>query len=188
MNSNKPRNLNREKIREMYQEGYCSAAIAREFNCHVNAIMHHISDLVIPIHNTKNTKAKLTNKQVKQIRTKYIKNGLAAPILAEIYSVSQSTILNVIHGIYYRHVPGEVISKSGTVYVLPENYASGKATNTKGRLKGGPRPGTIRRQNGILKRLAKKHKVTTSTICKWLKNGKLKEPRRKNCKRKKSAK
>lgn len=35
----KPRGLNRDKIRKMYESGYCISAIARKYDCHLNAIM-----------------------------------------------------------------------------------------------------------------------------------------------------
>lgn len=183
--SNAPRELDRKKIRSMYKKGYCASAIARHFDCQLHAVMHHISDLVIPSLNHRRKNSKLNEKQVNQIRNLYIRKYLSAEAIALKFKISASCVLNVVHGIYYRWVPGEVMSKDGTIYEIPKEFGTTEPLNKKGRKKSGPNKFTVRRvPSGTLIPLAKKYGVATCTISRWIRNGKL-SPKREIKRRKK---
>lgn len=172
--SNKPRGLNRDAIRKMYNDGYCLSSIARKFKCHQHTIMHHIYDLVIPMKNYSRAGI-LSDNQIVSIRNKFIYGGMSGPTLAKEYNVSQSTILNVIHGIYYRYVPGEILLKDGTIVTIVKGMETNIPIKIKGRRKGGPKTGDKKRTYGCLLPLAEKYGVSRSTICKWLNKGKIRE-------------
>lgn len=176
--SNAPKNLNADKMRQMYLNGYCMSAIARHFKCQLNAVTHHLSDLIIPTATMHRSNSKLTSKDVIKIRRLYIKSGYPATILAPMFKVSESSILNIIHGVYYRWVPGEAINRSGMIYTIPEVTISGRDVNKMGMKKSGPNENTVRRvHSGALIPLAKKYGVATCTISRWIKKGKLKAPK-----------
>lgn len=183
MKSNKPRGLNRNKIRKLYNDGYSISALTRKFDCRYNAIMHHIYDLVIPVVSMSRNNNKLNEVQVVSIRNKYIYGGYSAPMLAKEYNVSESTILNTIHGIYYRYIPGEIILKDGTIITIVKGFGTDKPINTKGNKKLGPKIGKPRRKNGCLIPLEKKYGVSKATICRWLNSGKIKESKYKKYKK-----
>lgn len=174
MRSNKPRGLDREKIRSMYLEGYCMAAIARKFKCQPNAISHHISDLVVPYKSQIKKGNKLTARQVRAIRRHFIKRNQPADYLAPFYGVSPTTILNVVHGIFYRWVDGEILDKDGTIKVIPKENFTKVRTNNKGRRKPGPKVGSsMSVPQGTLTPLAKEYGVSVSTVSKWVKSGRI---------------
>lgn len=174
MKSNAPRGLNREKMRALYQEGYCVEDIARRFKCRTNAVVHHVYDLVVPCITMIRSNSKLTEKQVKDIRNLFIKKKWVASEIAEKFDISQSTVLNVVHGIFYRWVPGEVVGKDGVIHVIPEGHHTKTLLNKKGARKSGPNKNTERLvHSGALIPIAKKYKVATCTISRWMRNGKM---------------
>jgi len=117
------------------------------------------------------TNAKLCYSEVKEIRKLAIDYGWTSPTLSKKFSVSESTILNVIKGKFYRHVPGKVRVYSEIV-IIPENFVFELFKQTKGRRKCGPNENTIRLvPPGALKPIAKKYGVATCTISKWLRKG-----------------
>jgi len=174
MRSHAPRGLNHQKMRELYTEGYCIEEIARKFKCRTNAVMHHIYDLIIPCVRMIRGNSKLNEKQVKAIRKLFIKDKIPSTLLSVEFNVSESTILNIIHGIFYRWVPGEVLNKDGTIYKIPKGFYVEKIVNKKGARKSGPNKNSKRMVNaGALIPIAKKHKVATCTISRWMRNGKM---------------
>lgn len=174
MKSNAPRGLNREKMRALYKEGYCIEEIARIFKCRTNAVMHHVYDLVVPCITMIRSNSKLTEKQVNAIRKLFIKKKVVASLIAEEFNISQSTVLNVAHGIFYRWVPGEVIDKDGMIHVIPKGFHTKTLLNKIGVRKSGPNNKTKRLvRAGVLIPLAKKHKVATCTISRWMRNGRM---------------
>lgn len=169
------KNLNREKIRALFKEGYCLQEIARKFNCRSNAIIHHVYDLTIPhVSRIKNNMHKLKARQVKSIRKLYIEEKLSAPTIATKFKVSASTILNIVHGVFYRWVPGEIIDKEGQIYEIPEGFTIDMFTNKKGAMKTGPNENSERYvRPGELLPIAKKFDVSISTVSKWIRKGKI---------------
>jgi len=174
MKSHAPRGLNRQKMRDLYADKYCIEAIARKFKCRTNAVMHQVYDLTIPCIKMVRGNSKLTKEQVIVIRKLYIEDKESAPSISKKFNVSESTILNIIHGIFYRWVPGEVINKDGKIYKIPKRFYVDKIMNKKGAKKSGPNKKTERMVNaGVLIPIAKKHKVATCTISRWMRNGKM---------------
>ncbi|MDD5650171.1 MAG: helix-turn-helix domain-containing protein [Candidatus Nanoarchaeia archaeon] len=174
MKSNAPRGLSREKIRELYKQGYCIEAIARKFKCQTNTITHHIYDLTIPCITMIRGNSKLTKKQVQKIRFLFIKNKVSAPKISKEFNVSQSTILNIIHGVFYRWVPGNIIDRNGIVHAIPNGFYIERLLNKKGARKPGPNKYSERLVHaGDLIPLAKKHNVSPCTISRWMRNGKM---------------
>jgi predicted DNA-binding protein YlxM (UPF0122 family) len=172
--SNAPRGLNREKMRDLYKEGYCVEEIARRFKCRTNAVMHHVYDLVVPCVTMIRSNSKLTEKQVKDIRNLFINKKWVASEISDKFKVSQSTVLNVAHGVFYRWVPGEVVGKDGVIYVIPEGFHTKTLSNKKGARKSGPNKSSERMvRAGDLIPIAKKHKVAPCTISRWMRNGKM---------------
>lgn len=175
MQSNKPKNLDKQKIIDLYKKGICISEIARIFNCRTNAIQHHIGCLSVPYYGNIKRNCKLKYYEVKQIRKKYIYQKIAAPILAKEYNVSETTILNVVNGIFYRWVDGVVKDKDGIIHVIPKKNYTEERYLLKGKKKPGAKEGSTKKNSdGSLIKLAKKYKVSTSTICKWIKKGKIK--------------
>lgn len=174
MKSNAPRGLDREKMRDLYKNGYCIEAIARKFKCRTNAVMHHVYDLVVPCITMIRTNSKLTDKQVKAVRKLFIDKHVVASVIAIKFGISQSTVLNVAHGIFYRWVPGKVMDKNGVIYEIPKGFHTKTLSNRKGARKSGPNKDTKRLvRSGALIPLAKKHKVSPCTISRWMRNGKM---------------
>lgn len=173
--NNAPKNLNVEKIREMYLQGYCQSAIARKFRCQLNAVSHHISDLVVPTISMRRKNSKLTERQVNQIRNLFIKQGYPSTTISIMFKVSQSTVLNIAHGIFYRWVPGTVITTGGKIYEIPKDFGVRRPTNQKGMKKSGPNKDTVRRvRSGALIPLAKKYGVAVCTVSRWIRKNKIK--------------
>lgn len=172
--SNAPRGLDREKMRDLYRQGYCAEEIARRFKCHTNAVVHHIYDLTVPYLKMARRNAKLSDKDVKSIRKLFIKDNVVASLIARTFKVSQSTVLNVAHGVFYRWVPGEIIDKDGVIYEIPEGFHTDFTANKKGAKKSGPNRHTVRMvKSGALLPIAKKYKVATCTISRWMRSGKM---------------
>lgn len=178
--SNRPKGLNKEKIRKLYKDGYCISYIARKYNCRQNAIYHHISDLVIPNKYYIKRFCKLSANQVKEIRKLYINSKISTIYLSSIYEVSETTILNIVHGKFYKWVPGKIINKNGKIEKIPKNYFIDQNVNKKGMMKFGPKVGSKNNMiRGGLKPIADKYNVSTSTICRWIKKEKIKIDKRK---------
>lgn len=132
MNSHAPRGLNREKMRNLYNEGYCIEEIARRFKCRPNAVMHHIYDLTIPCRTMARNNSKLTKKQIQSIRQSFIKKKESAASISRKFEVSATTVLNIVHGIFYRWIPGEIIDNDGVIWVIPEGFHVDQISNKKG--------------------------------------------------------
>jgi hypothetical protein len=174
MNSHAPRRLNREKMRELYKEGYCIEEISRQFKCRPNAVMHHIYDLTIPCLTMVRTNSKLTKRQVQSIRKSFINKNESAALISRKFEVSPTTILNIVHGVFYRWVPGEIVDNEGVIWVIPEGFHMNHLSNKKGARKSGPNKYTERKvKSGALIPLAKKHKVAICTISRWMRKGKM---------------
>lgn len=169
--SHRPRGLNRVKIRELYKDGWCVASLARKFHCHINAIQQHVFDLTVPQKSMRRSNAKLSDSEVKEIRKLAIDYGYSSPLLSKKFSVSESTILNVIKGKFYRYIPGKVRLYS-EIITIPENFVFESVKQNKGRHKCGPNKNTVRLVSpGSLKPVAKKYGVATCTISRWLRKG-----------------
>ena len=168
MRTNAPRGLNREKIRSKFMEGYCVEALARMFDCQSNAILQHVYDLIIPETRMKRT-GKLSEREVIAIRSLSLEKGLSSPVLASAFNVSETTILGVVNGKFYRWVPGRVRGRNGDVVDIPENFFVERRTQTKGVRKSGPNSRSKRLvPAGALIPIAKKYGVATCTISRWI--------------------
>lgn len=164
--------LNKKRIRELYLEGWCVSSLARKFKCRTNAIQHHVFDLVIPRSLKRSSAAKLRISEVKKIRNLAIHKNVPTLVLAIKFGVSESTILNVIKGKFYRYVPGEIRPAMGVFKNIPEGFVSDVKTNLKGRRKCGPNKNTVRNLfPGGLKPIAKKHGVAICTVSRWIRKG-----------------
>lgn len=175
--SNAPRNLDSKKMRNMYMKGYAQSAIARRFDCRINAVAHHIHDLIIPTPNNSRNNLKLTSKKVKKIRSLFIYKKMSSTVLASMFNVSQSTILNVVHGVFYRWVPGKIILRSGKIVEISpvlDKTLNGRKINRKGIKKSGPNKNSVRLAPvGSLKHISKKHGVSPCTISRRIRTGKI---------------
>lgn len=163
--------IDRDEVRRLYREGYCQSAIARKFGVGLQTISYHLRDLIIPAINRSNGN-KLTAAQVRRIRRLHIIHKIPCAHIARDYNVSDSAVLNVVHGVFYRWVSGEIITPEGVIEHL-SGETSTSPLNTKGEKKRGHKKGAKRRPHGSLLPIARKYGVSTSTVCRWLKSGKV---------------
>lgn len=162
-----------QQMRKMAEEGYALQYLARKFNCQPNAVLHRVYD-VIPARKATTVqkkkyleRSKLTVDDVNKIRSLAVKSGINAVELGRMYGVSQTTALSVVNGKTFRWVPGMTLKG----LIRPIDYDPKFKTDRTRGAKTGTKQAV---KSGVLKKYAKIHGVSASTICKWLKSGKLK--------------
>jgi hypothetical protein len=167
--------IQKKEMRDLYSEGYALSYIARKFKCLTNAVWNNVFDLSTPmLLSEARIKAalkvcKVTVDDVVAIR-KRVKSGTDSWTEATQYGISQTTALGIIRGRTFRWVGGWTRPRAGEplVFIKPiKNNKSKPLTDKKPGCKKGSKH---RMPSGSLLVLAKKYKVSTSTICRRLKN------------------
>lgn len=161
------------RMRKMAEKGLAIQDIARQFKCRPNAVYHRVYDVIPPriftdVEIKKSLRmSKLTIAKVRKIRELSVKKGVDAVSLAKKYNVSPTTILGIVNGKTFRWIEGE--TRKG--YIKPIEYKATIISDKKRGTKKGTRK-TLK--NGTLLKYAKKHGIHKSTVCKQIKNGKIK--------------
>ncbi len=162
----------REKMRELFQNGYGTYFIARKFKCWPNAVWNHVYDLSPPRkispeekeHYMKNSK--LTDMDVVRIREMSAR-GYGSSDIARIFKISRSAAVGIVNGKTYRWVESETLKGS----LKPIEI---ERMRRKTDLRPGAKPGSKQSvPQGTLIKLAKKHHVATCTIRRWIVKGKI---------------
>lgn len=169
--------LQRQKMRSLFQEGYALSFIARKFDCRPVAVWNNVFDLspatcFSPIKSkwAMNT-ARISIANVKKIRARVLK-GIKSTEASQLYGISESAALGIIKGKTFRWVPGWTRPYAETfVYLQPMDLPEPERKTDK--VRGAKLGSAWSVKKGELIRLAKKHNVSTSTICRWKKKGKL---------------
>jgi predicted DNA-binding protein YlxM (UPF0122 family) len=176
----------KNKMREMFTEGYALGHIARKFACCVNTVWNNVFYLdkvssdseKVNCYTLSKKKidcaikcSKLTAKQILAIRSLSHKDRdkYNAIALSKIYCVNQSTILGIVRGRTFRWVGGwtQPLRTEPAVYLTPtvEVRLEGKTDAVFG-----PRKGSkMFYHGGELKRLAEKEGVDPTTMCRRMK-------------------
>jgi len=169
-----------QQIRSLVDEGYAVLYVARKFNCRPNSVLHHVFDLIPPRKVSKKMQQRylkssnLTISQVKKIRQLSLKNGVSAAELGRGFNISLTSALAVVNGKTFRWVPGW--AKCGEI--MPIEYEFKPKTD----LTRGPKIGSKKKvKSGILLKYAEIHHVKPTTICRWVKMGKLKIKKNEMC-------
>jgi len=168
-----------QQMKKLYEEGYAINFIARKFCCRQQTVWNCVFQSSIPVIPSKNILlrnikcSKLTKDNVTQIRT-LARSGLDSVAISKMYKISQTTTLNVIRGKTFRWIKGWIRPdiNSKFIYIKPLNITLPKPKSDRfcGAKAGSKK--TVPR--GYLLKLAAKHKRSTSTICRWMKKGKIK--------------
>jgi hypothetical protein len=162
----------REKMRELFKNGFGIHFIARKFKCWPNAVWNHVYDLSPPrkvsikekIHFTRNSG--LTDMDIVSIR-EMATRGYGSTHIARVFGISQSAAIGIINGKTYRWVE----SKTQKGLLKPIEI---ERTRRKTDLRPGAKLGSKQSvPSGTLKKLAKKHHVATCTIRRWIVKGKI---------------
>lgn len=169
--------IEKQKMRNMFVEGYALSYIARKFACRPVAVWNNVFDLSPSMVFSKEKQKWAMNvstvsiKIVKKIRSK-VPRVITSKEAAEMAGISQSAALAIIRGKTFRWIPGWTRPyKDILVYLEPEEYPHEIKKTDKVR---GCKKGSIRTaKSGELIKLAKKYKVSTTTICRWRKKGKM---------------
>jgi|GEM_PF-3994329 len=161
-----------KEMKELAAKGYAIAYIARLFNCCQNAVSNRVF-MDIPPKAISLRKQKLfmrysnlTVKQVQAIRKAGLE-GVSSVELSKKYNISQTTALGIIRGKTFRWLPGK--TKSGEI--IPIEYTASIISDKR---RGAKKKSKKLVKSGVLIKYAKKYDVDTSTICRWIRKGKLK--------------
>ena len=162
-----------QQMRSLVDEGRAVLYVARKFNCRPNSVLHHVFDLITPRKVSKKMQQRylkssnLTISQVKEIRQLSLKKGMSATELGKRYNISQTAALAIVNGKTFRWIPGQ--AKCGEIVPIEYNF------RPKTDLIRGPKKGSKKRvKSGVLVKYAERHHVKPTTICRWVKMGKLK--------------
>jgi hypothetical protein len=167
----------KQMMRQLYEENYALGFIARKFNCCVNTVWNNVFDISVSCLSKEKIKctiktSKVTPKEVKKIRL-FAKNGQNAVQLSKLYGISQTATLSIIRGRTFRWIPGWIrpYQNQKFFYYKPINIKQEKPKTDK---KPGAKLGVKKvSSRGEVLRLAKKYNVSSSTICRWRKKGKI---------------
>jgi len=159
-------------MRKLVEDGFAIHYIARKFECRANAVWFHVFDLIPPQKLSKEQQKRnlrgsnLTISKVQRIRKMGVKDKIPANAIARIFGISNTAALSIIKGRTFRWIPGETLSGE----IIPIEYEYTAKTDRKR----GPKMGSKKRvRAGVLKKYGKIHGVDASTVCKWVKQGKL---------------
>ncbi len=175
----------KEKMIQLYNQGYCAREIARRLKINANAVWNLIFDKEPPAKMSAGEKRRisklvsLTESQVKAMR-KQACRGVPSTVLAETYNISKTTALSCIKGRTYRWIPGPTIphfkvhkpiSEQDIVYLSP---IEAKTVKRRKGEKSGPKKDSVRMVNQReLIRVAKNRGMSPCTVSKWLHKGKI---------------
>lgn len=168
----------RKEMRDLFLKGYTVSYIARIFSCRPVAVWNNVFDLSIPTtfdpikQKCAIRASKISVTDVKRLRKK-VPKGISAGEASKQYSISESAALAIIRGKTFRWVPGWTRPYADKlIYIEPISLPKEiKKTD----LVRGCKPGSFHSvESGALLKLAKKHGVSTSTICRWRLKGKIK--------------
>lgn len=97
----------RPEIVKKYLSGITQLQLAKEYNCHASAIYNAINciipDRIKGFRGEKHPKAKLTEKDVLQIR-KYFDDGLNKKDIASKYNITQQAVNRIVKRIAWSHI------------------------------------------------------------------------------------
>lgn len=166
-----------KEMRDLFLEGYALNYIARHFDCRPVAVWNNVFDLSPPETFSKEKQkwamslAKVTISDVKKIRSR-VPYGITAPEASKIFGISETTALAIIRGKTFRWISGWTRPRGNEfIYLRPIEMPKQikKTDQVRGCKKGSKRSV----KPGALIELAKKYKVSTSTICRWRSKGKI---------------
>lgn len=165
------------EMRDLFLKGYALSYIARYFDCRPVAVWNNVFDLSPPEVFSKEkqkwamTGSKISISDVKKIRSR-VPKGITAPEVMKIYGISETSALAIIRGKTFRWIPGWTRPRGEElVYLQPVEMP--KETRKTDQVRGCKKGSKRSVKPGALIELAKKYKVSTSTICRWRSKGKI---------------
>lgn len=174
----------KSKMRDLFEKGYAVSYIARKFECKPNAVWNTVYDLAECRKLSKEEEkyalrfSKVTKKQVLKIRRDAHKHGCKSWEISETYGISQTGALCIIKGKTFRWLGGWVRPSAYGPWKFLVPIPSKKEIRRTD-LRRGPKKGSKPKvKSGTLLEIAKKRGISTSSVCRLIKSGKIKVPKR----------
>lgn len=162
-----------QQMRDLVEQGYAIHYIARKFGCYTNAVWYHVYDLIFPKKVSEKRQkmylrtSNLTIVKVQKIRKLGVEKRINAVVISKKFGISPTAALSIIKGRTFRWVPG--MTKSGKIEPVEYDF------KPKTDLVRGPKIGSKQKvKSGVLIKYAKIYSVKPTTVCRWIKLGKLK--------------